>query len=105
MALRTEWEQRIAAFRASGQSTTAWCESHEVKPHQFRYWLRQFPVSSYPAASSSAKVEWLSVRPDASPSFVDTDLVVHIGRARVDIKQGCHPQLLTQVLQTLVTLC
>ncbi|MFZ5687587.1 MAG: IS66 family insertion sequence element accessory protein TnpA [Bacillota bacterium] len=25
---RKEWEQRVAAFRASGQSTTEWCAAH-----------------------------------------------------------------------------
>ncbi len=40
--LRKDWEARVAAFRASGQSGSAWCASHQVKPHQLWYWFRKW---------------------------------------------------------------
>ncbi|MDS1029687.1 hypothetical protein RDV78_04095 [Bacillota bacterium LX-D] len=42
LELRKEWEARVTAFRASGQSTSAWCAEHDIKLPQLRYWLRKF---------------------------------------------------------------
>ncbi|MFS0614221.1 IS66 family insertion sequence element accessory protein TnpA [Lederbergia ruris] len=39
---RKMWEERIAAFRESGQTQTSWCEENEINIHQLRYWLRKF---------------------------------------------------------------
>lgn len=36
---RIEWENRIIAFRASGLNATAWCKLHDLKSHQFNYWI------------------------------------------------------------------
>ena len=45
-ALRQMWEERIAHYRASAQSATAWCEAHQLKTHQLWYWLRQLSQES-----------------------------------------------------------
>ncbi|WP_282200609.1 IS66 family insertion sequence element accessory protein TnpA [Collibacillus ludicampi] len=57
--LRKEWEVRIAAFRASGQSASAWCRAHQLKLHQFRYWLRKIEHKEAAVTPSS---KWISVK-------------------------------------------
>ncbi|MFZ5687590.1 MAG: IS66 family insertion sequence element accessory protein TnpA [Bacillota bacterium] len=32
--LQSTWVARVAAFMASGQSVSTWCEAHDLKPHQ-----------------------------------------------------------------------
>ena len=39
--LRKEWDARVVAFKASGQSASAWCAVHDLKPLQLWYWLRK----------------------------------------------------------------
>ena len=39
---RAQWRKHITDWRHSGLSQKAYCESHELKTHQFWYWLRQF---------------------------------------------------------------
>jgi hypothetical protein len=36
---RIEWENRIKVFKASGLNATAWCKLHDLKLHQFNYYL------------------------------------------------------------------
>lgn len=39
---RQLWHQHIQNWKNSGQSQKAYCENHQLKPHQFWYWQRQF---------------------------------------------------------------
>lgn len=50
--LRETWRDRVAQYRASGQSGAAWCAAHQVKESQLWYWVRRFPVESASASSS-----------------------------------------------------
>ena len=37
-----EWTARIAEFKASGQSQTAWCKTKNINRRIFTYWLAKF---------------------------------------------------------------
>lgn len=53
------WEERIASFRASGQSAPAWCNEHGVNIHTLRYWLQKTSASH--KSEPTVPVKWLSV--------------------------------------------
>ncbi len=55
-----EWEQRIAKYRASGQSVTEWCAANDVNPERLWYWLRKYktPKETAPFMKST---QWLPV--------------------------------------------
>lgn len=55
--LRNEWAARVAAFRASGKSASAWCAEHDLKIHQLRYWLRKH--SAPRMETGDAPTQWL----------------------------------------------
>lgn len=102
--LRKEWEQRIAAFRASGQTATQWCADHDVNLYQFRYWLRKFPSRRVETISP---IQWLPVHVDDAPAQ-DMDaasITVCVGHAKIEIKPGFSPELLRQVVQVLTASC
>jgi hypothetical protein len=40
-----EWANRIAEYRASGQSVKEWCAANNVKPERLWYWLRRYKTS------------------------------------------------------------
>ncbi|GIM48395.1 hypothetical protein DNHGIG_39440 [Collibacillus ludicampi] len=100
--LRKEWEVRIAAFRASGQSASAWCRAHQLKLHQFRYWLRKIEHKEAAVTPSS---KWISVEVDGQTDKSRNTLLVRVGQATVEIQSGFDPALLANVVRTLQTLC
>ncbi|WP_003545822.1 IS66 family insertion sequence element accessory protein TnpA [Desulfotomaculum nigrificans] len=100
--LRKEWEARVATFVASGQSTTAWCAAHNLKPHQLRYWLRRLNPKGTPTATPS---QWVSLElNDISPNKDRNGLVVRVGQAVIEVQSGFNPELLKEVVQTLTEL-
>ncbi len=40
------WEQRVIAWRASGQSARAWCREQGISPKTFGYWCRRLSAVS-----------------------------------------------------------
>ena len=104
--LRSQWERRICEFRASGQTATVWCASHDINLHQFRYWTRKFPARR-PSESASPVVRWLSVKMDepTTPSSPHKAIVVRVGQAHIEVEDGFSASLLKQVVQTLADLC
>ena len=41
-ALASYWLQQIEAWRSSGKTQRAYCETNELSYHRFGYWLRKF---------------------------------------------------------------
>ena len=57
-ALSGYWQQRIDAWRISGQSQQAYCKAHDLSYHRFVYWRRKLekPQTANRSPSSSALV-------------------------------------------------
>lgn len=79
--LRQEWEQRLAAFHACGQSSSAWCAQQHVNLQQFHYWKRKFAAGSAGTRSGCPgnTFRW----PMASPqnTAVQAAKALHVSRA------------------------
>lgn len=104
LELRQQWQDQVNTFRASGLSATKWCAEHNLKLHQLRYWLRQFPMrSSESTHLKSSTQRWLSVQTDSATSILNDAgaLRVHVGVAVIEVQSGYDPVLLTQLVQTL----
>ena len=91
------WETRLAEYRASGQSVTAWCKEHNVNPQQLWYWRRK---EKQQVVEENA-VSWLPV--DLSEIKSQSSLLVRIGRATIEVNPGFDPELLLDVVNILVT--
>ena len=101
---RKEWEARVAAFRASGQSTTGWCAAHDLKPHQLRSWLRRLKPVDTPGLMPPA--QWMSVDlSDLGHGAQRNGLRVRVGHAVIEVQPGFNPALLLDVVRTLAVLC
>ncbi|MCL6481795.1 MAG: helix-turn-helix domain-containing protein [Firmicutes bacterium] len=101
--LRELWEQRVAEFRASGQSVATWCAARGIPPHQLHYWLRKF--SDDRPVERTSSVRWLSVQVDESPIPSTDTVVLRVGNVEIEVKPGFDPLLLRQVVQVLMTTC
>jgi len=98
-----EWENRIAAYKASGWSTKEWCAAHDLKPHQLWYWLRKHRLTDSPTIVSP---RWLPMElSDPEPESQVNTLLVKVGHATVEVKPGFNSSLLSDVVRTLALLC
>ena len=101
--LRKEWEARVVDFRASGQSASAWCAAHNLKPHQLYYWLKKLEPSK---AAATPPSKWVPVEvSEETYATTRNSLYIRIGQATVEVKPGFDPALLSDVVQTLKALC
>ncbi|MGN7472332.1 IS66 family insertion sequence element accessory protein TnpA [Brevibacillus sp. SAFN-007a] len=101
---RREWVTRIADYRSSGLTMTAWCTANHFSKEQLKYWLRKTKEDSAsvtPAISSRFVPLTVTNQPDASVS----SLVVRIGQASVEIRSGFDPHLFRKIVQALETPC
>lgn len=99
--LRKMWQERVLAFRASGQSAPKWCADHDIKLSQLRYWLRKYKNTENPAAPS----QWLSLEIDGFNSGNSGTLLVRMGKFAIEVKPGFDKQLLSDLVVTLADLC
>lgn len=101
--LRKEWSARVAAYKASGQSASAWCAANNLNPRHLWYWLRKYKNIETPAMKTS---KWLSVEVnELKPNGTQGTLLVRVGQATVEIKPGFNPALLSAVVRILAELC
>lgn len=99
MELHQEWERRMDAFRASGQSARAWCAAQDIHLHRFWYWARKLRTQRQ--TESIEPIQWLTVTMNESQLEPGAQLTVRIGHAYIEVKPGFQPALLTQVVEAL----
>lgn len=98
------WRNRVAAFRASGQSGAAWRAAQGVKPHLLYYWLQRF--QSAETERPVAATQWLPVAVNDSPKGRSAShLVVRVGSAAIEVRPGFDVEMLTSVVRVLKALC
>jgi len=99
--LRKLWEERVSAFKASGQSANAWCRDHDLKPNQLHYWRKKLEPKE---AAETLSSKWLPLE-ISDKSYEENNLFITVGQATVEVKPGFDPALLLEVVRTLKALC
>ena len=90
------WMERVAEFKRSGLSVPKWCAAQGVKDHQLRYWLKKLAAP----APAQTTVQWLPLEYyEPEPA-----LIVKMGPAVIEVRDGFDPQLLIAVVKTLSAL-
>ena len=96
-ASRAEWVQRVAAWRASGESAERHAADKGYAPGTLKWWARQVGPSGGP--------RFVRVVPAAdkgpTPATGDSGLWVEVGAARVRISRGFDATLLREVMAAL----
>lgn len=101
--LRKEWEQRLSAFRASGQAPVAWCAANNLNLHQLRYWLRKSAIATSPLSETP---RWLALEVEnMEPQKPQATLLIRVGKATIEISSGFDPNLLVAAVQSLSRSC
>lgn len=102
-ALREEWRGRVASYRESGMRVAAWCREHRIVEHQMRYWLERYPVDERAASPNSSWIA-LALGSEAPPK-AGAGLLVHVGRASIEVLPGFDRALLADVLSVVKASC
>lgn len=101
---RQEWEARLADYRASGLTMSAWCSANQRSMDQLKYWLRKF--KNAPATEAvSVPVRWTPLVTNDTPAVNSTPLIVHVSPSSIELHPGFEPGLLRSVVQALQPLC
>lgn len=113
---RELWLERVAAYRASGMSASAWCrENPEVKERQLRTWAQRIkPEESLPVMA----MQWLQVCMEDAPVEVTPvasveapgvseaqGLIIRVGEASIEVGRGFDRELLADVVRVLSERC
>lgn len=105
---RVAWQERVADFRAAGNTNVAaWCRAHDLKEHQMRYWLRQFPDE---AVSDQSPREWMPIlmvddQEQSSEPEQISRVKVYVGDVTIEVQRGFDPELFSEVVKALRTRC
>ena len=89
MTRASEWAERVAAWRASGKSATAFCEKHEYSAKSLQWWSSQLKRRGQLVASSESQVKLARVvRGGREKTSASQSIVVSVGEARVEVPAG-----------------
>ncbi len=105
MTDRKTWEQRVAAWRASGQSAQKFAEGRDYTVHMLRYWAGRLKEEE---AEPSIRLARVVRAPREVPQPLEaarpptgTALVLEVGGARVQVPAGFERATLRAVLEVL----
>ena len=102
-----EWHERIAAFRASGQSKSAWCQAHGLKAHRLRLWEKRFAELAAERPAGDVGPQWMAMAITQQPDALTATkgLVLKIGAAEVEVRTVFDAKLLGDVVRVLQATC
>ena len=92
---RELWAERIEAFLSSGLSQRAWCREHGLRPNHHWYRLRKYATETNQPQSG----KWIQLD---SLAPTGTGVVLRLGNVTEEIQRGFAPQLLTEVIRSLL---
>lgn len=108
MTDRKTWEQRVAAWRASGQSAQKFAEGRDYTVHMLRYWagrMKEEAALSEPSIRLARVVrapKEVAPQPkEAARQPTGVALVLEIGGVRVQVPVGFERATLRAVLEVL----
>jgi transposase-like protein len=104
---REVWRQRVIEYRASGQSSAAWCAAQGIKPHLLHYWTQQFTLSTETETETgTAPEQWQPVIvSDRQCQEASSMIHVRIGAATIDVFSGFDGKVLADVVRVLTAIC
>lgn len=96
------WKKRLAEYKASGKSITAWCKEQGLTEGQYHYWRRK--LGSEPTIIDQP-VKWVAVdlNVPAEKERPSDPIAVHIGQFTVEVKSGFDESLLRNIFKVLKT--
>ena len=102
---RQFWQDMIRGHAVSGLSVQAWCRQNGVSTSVFYGWRKQLQGQIDPVPPGSEQPRFVEVTvqndPISKPVGPEANLVVHLGRTRIDVPAGFDAATIRVVLETL----
>lgn len=101
----TEWSQRVADCRSSGQPVARWCAEHDINPKTYYNWQKKVFAAMVEQqqlqleAPQESKPRFAELQPPA----VQNNLVaaVRIGEVSLDVYSGASAEVVTALCKAL----
>lgn len=88
----------------NGQTGATWCATNQIKENQLLYWLDKFSSKDSSKKSSSTFIPAVIHDSINSTHHTDYPLVIWVGQATIELKQGFGAELLQDVVHALARL-
>jgi hypothetical protein len=96
----TKWAERVAGWRASGQTAPVFCKGKDFSAGGLRYWASKLGKAEQ--GGTRAEVRLARVVRGARPGVVaETPILIEVGDARLGVRRGFDPATLRAVLDVL----
>ena len=99
MDTRAKWAERVAAWRASGETAPAFCAGKGFEPSTLRFWASR--LGSLQRREAPREVRIARVTRSVPAPDVDSPIVVELGGARVGVRRGFDRDVLRAVIEVL----
>lgn len=113
MADTKTWASRVAAWRASGQTSTEFCEGRDLTPGGLRHWAYRLGKTRQvrgkgETGEAPVKLARVVRRPTAKArpiaiesSAPETAVVIEVGAARIVVRAGVDREALAAAIEAL----
>ncbi len=99
---RIIWEKRIKDYEDSGLTIKVWCESNQIKEHQFLYWRKKLNSKQEKPSPSLVPID---LNQTSKLINTDTAVKINVGSISLEVKKGFSPSLLKEVMKVLMEVC
>jgi hypothetical protein len=97
------WAERLASYKASGQTKKAWCENNNIDIKSFYRWGRRLAERGY-IESSGAGYRFVLAKEKVEHSNAGK-IKINIGKAIISVDNGYDADVLKNVLRIMVEIC
>ena len=98
---RKEWEEKLLACEASGQTVSAFCEAQGISQSSFYYWHKKLNTKE---TEQTHPITWLPFMIDKKEESTFDQLSIEIQQVKVTVSKDCDRDLLRDVLNILLSL-
>jgi hypothetical protein len=104
MAKASEWAARVAQWRASGKKAAEFCQEQGYSRQSLHWWSSYFRRKGALEPSGRAvRLARVIRAPAMAESLMPPAIIVHVGRARVEVTAGVDRAALTAVFDALTS--
>jgi hypothetical protein len=104
--LKEQWAKRVKEYKASNMSISGWCRANNIKPSTFRYWLdKEKAIDAMQKEPEAAKWLPVEIENDKSENTPEETLIVKIGSAAIEVREGFNKKLFQEIISILLASC
>lgn len=94
------WQQRIDAYKASGEpNVKTWCRHNQIGHQSMYQWMKR--LNSETSIADQTATQWMALSPSNLHSDSKASLRIHIGNVSIEIQEDFNRALFQEVLEIL----